>query len=330
MAEKLSRMYGTEEDKVNCPFYFKIGACRYENKCLRIHNRPSESQTILIKHMYQNSPTELALAQGNRVAEDEAQKALNHYEEFYEEVFLELASYGEIDDLIICDNIGDHMKGNVYVKYVREAEALKCLMSLKTRYYDKQQLQPEFSPVTDFSNAKCKQYIEGQCKRSGYCNYIHSKPIGRPFRRSLFRQMYEEHPEYKNRSRSRSRSDDDERSKKKRKDKERSEKHEKDSKKKHSRSRSSHKKHKKDKDKKKRKSRSHSKHSKSASPGYKNSEERRAEIAKWGEDDDEEDMKVNASGSANNNGTTSNNEQSDSNNKQGTHDYLAQLVKPQN
>ena len=40
MAKKLARMYGTEEDKVNCPFYYKIGTCRYGDKCLRIHNKP--------------------------------------------------------------------------------------------------------------------------------------------------------------------------------------------------------------------------------------------------------------------------------------------------
>ena len=40
MAGGLERVYGTEEDKVNCPFYIKIGACRYENKCLRIHSVP--------------------------------------------------------------------------------------------------------------------------------------------------------------------------------------------------------------------------------------------------------------------------------------------------
>ena len=28
MAEQLARIFGTEEDRVNCPFYFKIGACR--------------------------------------------------------------------------------------------------------------------------------------------------------------------------------------------------------------------------------------------------------------------------------------------------------------
>jgi len=26
--------------RVNCPFYFKIGACRHGDTCTRIHNRP--------------------------------------------------------------------------------------------------------------------------------------------------------------------------------------------------------------------------------------------------------------------------------------------------
>ncbi|CAJ0649888.1 16608_t:CDS:2 [Entrophospora sp. SA101] len=29
MAEYLASIYGTEKDKVNCSFYFKIGACRH-------------------------------------------------------------------------------------------------------------------------------------------------------------------------------------------------------------------------------------------------------------------------------------------------------------
>jgi splicing factor U2AF subunit len=49
MAGNLEKVYGTEEDKVNCPFYIKIGACRYENKCLRIHSVPPISQTVLFK-----------------------------------------------------------------------------------------------------------------------------------------------------------------------------------------------------------------------------------------------------------------------------------------
>lgn len=86
--------------------------------------------------MYENSPIELAIASGNRVSEDDAKKALYKFENFYEEVFLELANYGELEDLIVCDNIGDHMIGNIYVKFTREKDARKCMEGLRTRYYD--------------------------------------------------------------------------------------------------------------------------------------------------------------------------------------------------
>lgn len=56
MAENLARIYGTEEDKVNCPFYFKIGACRHGDRCSRTHHRPLFSQTLLIQHMYTLPP----------------------------------------------------------------------------------------------------------------------------------------------------------------------------------------------------------------------------------------------------------------------------------
>jgi hypothetical protein len=51
-AEHLARIHGTEEDKVNCPFYFKIGACRHGEKCSRQHHKPPFSQTIIVPHMW--------------------------------------------------------------------------------------------------------------------------------------------------------------------------------------------------------------------------------------------------------------------------------------
>lgn len=55
-AEHLARIHGTEEDKVNCPFYFKIGACRHGDKCSRQHHKPPFSQTIIVPHMWAVSP----------------------------------------------------------------------------------------------------------------------------------------------------------------------------------------------------------------------------------------------------------------------------------
>ncbi len=88
MAEHLASIFGTEKDRVNCPFYFKIGceqhrhviqqlalsfvalsgmfacsklavvflcrACRHGDRCSRLHNKPTISQTLLLQNMYQN------------------------------------------------------------------------------------------------------------------------------------------------------------------------------------------------------------------------------------------------------------------------------------
>ena len=33
---------------------------------------------------------------------------------------MELAKFGEIEEVVVADNIGDHMIGNVYAKFVTE------------------------------------------------------------------------------------------------------------------------------------------------------------------------------------------------------------------
>ena len=96
---------------------------------------------------------------------DQAVKDLQKgFEEFYEEVFLELSNYGELEDLIVCDNVGDHLLGNVYVKYSREEGAENCIKGLTGRYYAGKMIVPEYCPVTDFREARCRQYDEDECK----------------------------------------------------------------------------------------------------------------------------------------------------------------------
>jgi splicing factor U2AF subunit len=74
----------------------------------------------LFPHLYDNPPAAVAFADGINVQQEALVEAVNHFEDFYEEVFMELAKYGEIEDLIVADNIGDHMIGNVCAKYVTE------------------------------------------------------------------------------------------------------------------------------------------------------------------------------------------------------------------
>eukprot|EP00579_Thalassiosira_antarctica_P005942 CAMPEP_0201902352 /NCGR_PEP_ID=MMETSP0902-20130614/54911_1 /ASSEMBLY_ACC=CAM_ASM_000551 /TAXON_ID=420261 /ORGANISM="Thalassiosira antarctica, Strain CCMP982" /LENGTH=278 /DNA_ID=CAMNT_0048436351 /DNA_START=92 /DNA_END=926 /DNA_ORIENTATION=- len=230
MARHLARIHGTEEDKVNCPFYFKIGACRHADRCSRIHHRPAFSQTILIKHIYRHptreaelqaaregrsvdgvevdqgkaredflvffedyfselskfgqlealqSPELQAAREGRSVdgVEVDQGKAREDFLVFFEDYFSELSKFGQLEALHICDNLGDHMIGHVYAKFSEEEEAADALNVMNGRYYNGRKMEVEFSPVTDFREARCRDFDEDTCRRGGFCNFMHIKPV---------------------------------------------------------------------------------------------------------------------------------------------------------
>lgn len=231
MAKHLARIHGTEEDKVNCPFYFKIGACRHADRCSRIHHRPAFSQTILIKHIY-NHPIREAelnlLASGqdrstasatiinatnnkhsnghdgngssgnngnnsnNNMIQIDSKQALEDFLVFFEDFFTELSKFGRVDCLHVCDNLGDHMVGHVYVKFSDEEEASDALNIMNGRYYNGKKMEVEFSPVTDFREARCRDFDEDVCSRGGFCNFMHVKPVPPCLLKDLDRDCAEE------------------------------------------------------------------------------------------------------------------------------------------
>lgn len=196
MAEHLASIFGTEKDRVNCPFYFKIGACRHGDRCSRLHNRPTISPTLLLSNMYQRPDmiTPGVDPQGQTI---DPLKIQEHFEDFYEDIFEELSKFGEIECLNVCDNLADHMIGNVYVQFKEEDQAAAALHALQGRFYSGRPIIVDFSPVTDFREATCRQFEENSCNRGGYCNFMHVKLIGRDLRNKLFGR-------YRRRSRSRS------------------------------------------------------------------------------------------------------------------------------
>lgn len=191
-AGHLARIHGTEEDRVNCPFYFKIGACRHGEGCSRKHNKPVFSQTLLIKHIYNNPILALdTITQFQVIAKQKGyhdQPNDEAFEDFYMDVFEELSKYGEIEEMIVCDNIGEHMVGNLYVKFYDEEDAQKCLDGVgQGRYFDGRMIKAEYSPVTDFREARCRQFHDNSCQRKGECNFIHTKRIEGSLMRDLFK-----------------------------------------------------------------------------------------------------------------------------------------------
>ena len=112
--------------------------------------------------------------------------------------------YGPVEEMNVCDNLGDHLVGNVYVKFKKEEDADKAVKDLNNRWFGGRPIYAELTPVTDFREACCRfvivltfddscfmmnicrQYETGECTRSGFCNFMHLKPISRKLRGELY------------------------------------------------------------------------------------------------------------------------------------------------
>lgn len=105
--------------------------------------------------MYDNPPAAVAFADGIKVPNELLIDAIDHFEDFYQEVYMELAKFGELEELHVCDNIGEHMIGNVYIKYFNESDADKAVRGLSGRFYAGKPIKIEFSPVSDFKESRC-------------------------------------------------------------------------------------------------------------------------------------------------------------------------------
>lgn len=118
--EVIASLFMKEPEKtIKCPFYYKIGACRHGERCTKMHREPTCSPTVLLKNFYWSPLNQFKsfhhIIPLHQYSADELQR---HFDETYEELYVEIErKYGELEDLLICDNIAEHLAGNAYVKF---------------------------------------------------------------------------------------------------------------------------------------------------------------------------------------------------------------------
>ena len=180
----LATIHGTEDDRVNCPYYFKIGACRHGDTCQRKHHKPAFSQTVLIHKIWFNPLIPIINSGGNPRQLDDRLMQLE-FDHFYEELFEEMRKFGTVEEIQVLENLGDHMIGNAYVRFKDEDEAAAALNANNGRYYAGRMLKCEFSSVTDFRISRCRQFDSDRCQRESYCNFMHVHEPSRSLRTYL-------------------------------------------------------------------------------------------------------------------------------------------------
>lgn len=140
-----------------CEFFTKTGCCRHWNVCKKLHIEPEISKVIVLKGI-------------NRSSMD---VRLNE-QEVFDDIYLGVSQYGELEDFILCRNLSPHLRGNVYIKYKNINDSSKALKSLNQRRFGGYKVKASFISLNDIRNSQCSQYRDfGYCERGAVCNFIH-------------------------------------------------------------------------------------------------------------------------------------------------------------
>jgi len=76
------------------------------------------------------------------------------------------------------------------------------------RFYAGRPILAQFCPVTDFKDARCRQFEESTCSRGGYCNFMHLKKVSSRLQRRLIARLEREREEREREERRRRRGSD--------------------------------------------------------------------------------------------------------------------------
>lgn len=92
----------------------------------------------------------------------------DHYNNFFEEVFTELQEkYRETEEMNMCDNLGNHLVGNVYVKFQHKKDAEWTVAELNIRWFNGRLCMPScLLSLTSGNHAVSSEM--GDCTRGGF------------------------------------------------------------------------------------------------------------------------------------------------------------------
>ena len=78
--------------------------------------------------------------------------------DFYHDTLPEFRRFGSVLQFKVCCNASAHLRGNLYVKYTKEAEAVKAHSVFHGRWYAGRQLNCIFVNITKWKAALCSKY----------------------------------------------------------------------------------------------------------------------------------------------------------------------------
>ncbi|KAJ3064360.1 U2 small nuclear ribonucleoprotein auxiliary factor 35 kDa subunit- protein 2 [Podochytrium sp. JEL0797] len=183
------------DDRPQCPFFSKVGACRYGKcthllkasesqpdlfsgpACSRSHLLPAPGTgiTVLLANMHQDPllvpKLRMRGLEDEELAEEVDENALNkNFLEFFEDTHEEFQAVGDIVQFKVCKNMTPHLRGNVYIQYSKPEQAVAAVEKFNNRFFGGIQLSCLIVSVPSWKQAICGTRM---CPKGEMCNFLH-------------------------------------------------------------------------------------------------------------------------------------------------------------
>ncbi|XP_077284728.1 uncharacterized protein LOC143910216 isoform X2 [Arctopsyche grandis] len=166
----------TNADKEICPFYSKIGICRFGDCCSRNHRKPSVSKVLLARNFYSHFGIEQSASNEydtDILLEYDEKETYKHFKDFFDDVLPEFQQFGNIIQFKVCCNFERHLRGNTYIEYSSLRDAVKAYKVFHGRWYGGKQVSLQFCDVPSWKQAICGLFASNRCPKGRACNFLH-------------------------------------------------------------------------------------------------------------------------------------------------------------
>ena len=133
-----------DKPKQPCIYYNKTGACIFGDACHLTHRSTADATTILVQNMYQYVFT-------NPDENDKVQ-----FEQFYYNSLAWFGCIGTVKMFKCSRNLLPHLKGNVYIQYESQEQAVQAVNEYSGTEFDGRVIQVQLCPITNWKGAICR------------------------------------------------------------------------------------------------------------------------------------------------------------------------------
>lgn len=166
--DEWKRIAQIKKDPKNCKMYMKTGACQFGSRCSQLHVTTGSKETILIHNFFQDRRLE-----NKNISETEEVAIIQEFEQFYDRLIGEFRAVGTVNMFKCCKNFASHLRGNVYVQYSNNKEAMAALRVFNGRYYGGRTLSVDLCHIASWKAAICGLFDKRLCPRNNICGCLH-------------------------------------------------------------------------------------------------------------------------------------------------------------